>query len=233
MITCSKCRETLPLESFEFRKDSNTYRKTCRKCRNQRKRRANLSPDRLKKVRERDNESHKQRRRNFGESVRKKERDWYKKNKSEVLTRNATWRRENWEKVYNQRMESGSYRRGKRKWYHRKGKNNLQFVISERLRGRLRAALKNQGISSEKRAESALNLVGCSIEELKAYIEEQFTEGMSWENYGEWHIDHIRPCASFDMSNEVEQKECFHFLNLQPLWASENLRKGSRFSESD
>jgi hypothetical protein len=51
---------------------------------------------------------------------------------------------------------------------------------------------------------------------------------MNWENQGEWHIDHILPCASFDLTKEEEQRKCFHYTNLQPLWAKDNMIKGSK-----
>lgn len=59
-------------------------------------------------------------------------------------------------------------------------------------------------------------------------LEQQFTEGMTWENYGEWHVDHIRPCVSFDLSIPEQQQECFHYTNLQPLWAKDNLQKSDK-----
>lgn len=74
-----------------------------------------------------------------------------------------------------------------------------------------------------------LELTGCSKEELTTHLESKFTEGMTWENYGEWHIDHIRPCASFNLEDPDEQKKCFHWTNLQPLWAQDNMRKGAKF----
>lgn len=79
-----------------------------------------------------------------------------------------------------------------------------------------------------------MKLVGCSLEQLKKHLQSKFTKGMTWENYGtgwhgkgmkEWHIDHIRPCASFDLSKASEQKKCFNYSNLQPLWAKDNLSK--------
>ena len=69
-------------------------------------------------------------------------------------------------------------------------------------------------------------LTGCaSWNELKIYLESKFSNGMTWENMGEWHIDHIKPCYSFDLTDEKQQMECFHFTNLQPLWAKDNLSK--------
>ena len=70
-----------------------------------------------------------------------------------------------------------------------------------------------------------MELIGCSISDLVKHLENQFIEGMSWKNYGKWHIDHIRPCASFNLLNEDEQRACFHYSNLQPLWAIDNLKK--------
>ena len=95
--------------------------------------------------------------------------------------------------------------------------------VTENLRRRMRAVLEGTN-----KSDSTLNLIGCSPEELKEYIESLWTEGMSWENYGDWHIDHKKPCASFDLLKEAEQRECFHYTNLQPMWAEENLRKGSK-----
>jgi hypothetical protein len=73
-------------------------------------------------------------------------------------------------------------------------------------------------------------IVGCSEEFLKKHIECQFIEGMSWENYGAygWHLDHIRPCKSFNMEDTEEQKKCFHYTNLQPLWREDNISKGCK-----
>lgn len=70
-------------------------------------------------------------------------------------------------------------------------------------------------------------LLGCSIQECREHIEKQFTEGMTWENHAPqgWHIDHIIPCKSFDLTNIEQQKQCFHYSNLQPLWWRDNLNK--------
>ena len=97
--------------------------------------------------------------------------------------------------------------------------------IADRLRIRLHECLQRNGA---RKSAATMDLTGIDARELKEYLALQFTEGMSWGNYGEWHIDHIRPCASFDLTDPEQQKECFHFSNLQPLWAVENLRKGAK-----
>lgn len=97
-----------------------------------------------------------------------------------------------------------------------------KFRISINLRRRMNTVLLNYTKDS-----STIKLVGCTWDELRAHIENQFTDGMSWENYGRfgWHLDHIRCCAEFDFSDPEQQKECFHYTNLQPLWWQDNLLK--------
>jgi len=104
-------------------------------------------------------------------------------------------------------------------------KNNINFRISERLRSRLWKAIKNN-----QKAGSAVRDLGCSIPELKLYLESKFQEGMTWENYGYWgwHIDHIIPLDSFNLQNREEFLKACHYTNLQPLWAEENWKKNNR-----
>lgn len=68
---------------------------------------------------------------------------------------------------------------------------------------------------------------GCTDQEFKEYFEPLFQDGMSWDNHGEWHFDHIKPCAAFNLELESERYECFGYKNLQPLWAKDNIAKGS------
>lgn len=105
---------------------------------------------------------------------------------------------------------------------HSKLKSN--YFIANRIRSRVYGVLK--GIN---KSAPTLALLGNSLEGVRAHLEQQFTEGMGWHNYGAWHIDHIRPCASFDLSKPEQQRQCFHYTNLQPLWASENISKGSKW----
>jgi hypothetical protein len=98
--------------------------------------------------------------------------------------------------------------------------------VENRIKNRLRARF-HQILSGNTKADRALAVVGCSLESLKLHLEAGFAQGMSWANFGQWHIDHIRPCASFDLSCPNQQRECFHYSNLQPLWAQDNLKKGA------
>lgn len=82
-----------------------------------------------------------------------------------------------------------------------------------------------------------LDLLGCSIVELRESLEALFKPGMTWENYGfgagKWNVDHIKPCALFDLSDPEQQRLCFHHTNLQPLWHFDNLKKSASFGNNN
>lgn len=104
---------------------------------------------------------------------------------------------------------------------------NLNVRIKTILRHRLYSALRGKNKSAR-----TLELLGCSIEFLREHLEAQFVAGMTWANYGKWHVDHIRPVASFDFTDPQQQRECFHWTNLQPLWASDNIKKSDKLPGS-
>jgi hypothetical protein len=151
---------------------------------------------------------------------------YYQDNKEEKLNYAKQYRNKNKnkcseyfsinaEKIYKQRAKREKQKRN----------TDIGFRIQSNLRKRLYRA-----ITTNKKYQSTLEYLGCSIEELKIHLEKQFKKGMTWNNYGKWHIDHIKPCASFDLSLETEQKICFHYTNLQPLWAIENIKKSNKIS---
>lgn len=109
-----------------------------------------------------------------------------------------------------------------------RSKTDPEFKLISTLRSRLYSALKSK---NAKKCDKTLELTGCSISFLKGYLEAKFTEDMSWEKLGIHgiHIDHIIPCAKFNLLIEDEQRKCFHYTNLQPLWAKDNLSKGAKF----
>jgi hypothetical protein len=105
-----------------------------------------------------------------------------------------------------------------------------QFKIKQTLRGRYMDAIKRHTSGGKvNKHHSAIKLIGCPIEFYIEYIETQFHPGMTWENHGDvWEIDHILPCASFDLTISEEQQKCFHYTNTQPLFKSDNRSKGSK-----
>jgi len=112
-----------------------------------------------------------------------------------------------------------------RKYQKNKRESDPMFKVRMLLSCRLNHALKG-GLKADK----TMNLVGCSKEFLKQYLESQFKPGMTWKNHTVtgWHIDHIKPCSAFDLSDHEQQRECFHYTNLQPLWYDENIRKSNK-----
>ena len=114
-----------------------------------------------------------------------------------------------------------------RSWEKQQYKTNTEYRLKHNLRARVRTALRAQMAGKNW---SLLDIVGCSTPELMAHLEAQFQPGMTWDNWTHdgWHIDHIKPCAAFDLTDEAQQRACFHFTNLQPLWAVDNLVKSDR-----
>ena len=114
------------------------------------------------------------------------------------------------------------YRRERRK-------NDPNYHIADTLRCRVRQALFRAGA---QKSDVTVELIGCTFEFLRSYLEAKFQPGMNWENYGygndKWHIDHIRPVSSFSLVDPEQQRACFHYSNLQPLWQLDNFRKGAK-----
>jgi len=119
---------------------------------------------------------------------------------------------------------NSKHKKEKNKWFTDKYKKDINFKILRNLRRRMNASIKNNNKSL-----STMFLIGCEVDYLLYHLQSQFTKGMNWDNYGKWHIDHKRPCISFDLSKKSEQRKCFNYTNLQPLWAKDNLTKGSKW----
>ena len=130
-----------------------------------------------------------------------------------------------WDKTYNKkhRVKINKYNN---KRYH----SNIQHKFRITLRNRLGKIIRDNNVD---KTNSALELVGCDLKFLIRFLEDQFQEGMSWDNWSRdgWHLDHIIPLDAFDLTDIEEQKKALHYTNLQPLWAEENLKKGNRIDE--
>lgn len=137
------------------------------------------------------------------------------------------WRSQNKEKIVEQN----------RSYYEKNTKHCKQLCFLAKKRSlenpvqRMMHNLRNriyQAIKRGSKSGSAIRDLGCTIAELKTYLESKFQPGMSWENYGQWHIDHIKPLSLFDLENHEDFRKAVNFSNLQPLWARDNLSKGNR-----
>jgi len=136
------------------------------------------------------------------------------------------------EEINHYRRTDEEYKKKKRLYDKRYREKHYDEFMSDphnririRLSKRIRQAVKEQ--SGNKCAKSS-ELLGCDIFYFIKYLESKFLPGMLWENYGEWHIDHILPCAAFDLTKPEEQLKCFHYTNLQPLWMEDNCRKSDK-----
>ncbi len=128
------------------------------------------------------------------------------------------------QKKYSSKEEIKENRRSYFRVYEKeKRKNDVIWKMKKNLRNRIWAVLKGVNKSAK-----TLELLVCSLEKLKKHLENKFEDGMNWSNYGVWHLDHIIGCANFDLSDPEQQKICFHYTNLQPMWGEKNIQKGSR-----
>jgi hypothetical protein len=151
------------------------------------------------------------------EERRKRYRAKYAKNKARYQSYN--------------RKGAKKYKAWYREWASNRYKTDVKHRLTIQMRSRLQAALKGTA-----KAASTMKLLGCSAADLKTYLESLWLPGMSWENHGTyrvggemtWHIDHIKPCVSFDLTDPEQQRKCFHYTNLQPLWAVDNLVKKAK-----
>ena len=141
------------------------------------------------------------------------DREYHRKNKQKIREKAKVYRETNRERI--------------RKYLAEKRKIDLNYRLSASLRSRL-----NTAIRKNIKVGSAVRDLGISIEHFKKYIAELFTSGMSWNNWGTWHLDHKKPLAAFDLSNREQFKVACHYSNYQPLWAVDNLIKGAKNLES-
>ena len=138
---------------------------------------------------------------------------WYERNRTHVNQLSREFRRQN-----------PNYAN---EWIKKKLISSIQFRLRHNLRNRLSIAFRKK-----QKSGSAIKLLGCSIKDLKVRFEKLFQNGMTWNNYGKigWHIDHIKPLASFDLENSKQLARACHYTNLQPLWAEDNYRKNARLA---
>lgn len=156
------------------------------------------------------------------EHIKAKTKEWKQVNREYDLERKKAWYAENRDKLHEY---DRSRRPTKRIRERERGATDPQYILRKRLHSRIVTALRSKGT---RKMFKTSDLMGCTLVELRAHIEKQFKPGMTWANKGEWEVDHIRPCAAFDLRDVEQQKICFHFSNLRPLWKAENRAKSAR-----
>lgn len=199
---------------------------------------AKLTPEQLKVRREKNKLWMKKWAKEHREKSRARSLLNYQKHKKKRIAKISEWKRNNREKMRG--YEHRAYHKGEgymskeriRTKQNEKYKNNPLYRLKNLLSRSLRQSLKLQGFSKKA---LTLSYLGCDIKQLKTHLESQFKKGMTWDNHKRdgWHVDHIRPVASFDLSKEEEILKCYHYTNLQPLWAEENLKKGKTYEKKN
>jgi hypothetical protein len=157
------------------------------------------------------------------DKTRRRIRQYYKNNSVKIISRAAQWRKNNPDKA---KAISRRYKH-KSNYDLNRLHTNIQAHLAHNLRIRLRKAIQNN-----QKSGSAVRDLGCTVPELIQHLESQFQPGMSWTNYGfnGWHIDHIIPLDSFDLTDRPQFLQACHYTNLQPLWKADNLSKGIKLA---
>ena len=160
----------------------------------------------------------------------KTKKQYYINNREKILKKKAILakrpeeitRKKNYNKIYriNNFEEIQQWNTA---YIRKRYKTDLNYKLKKVLRARM-----NMALGHNWKAARTAELLGASIPEVWNHLEKQFQPGMTRKNHGLWHIDHIKPCVTFDLSDPEQQKKCFHYTNLQPLWAFDNISKGKR-----
>jgi hypothetical protein len=237
---CKTCKKEQKIDDFHHRIIKETgekkYETECKLCRKQyridhkeeikiqrknyREKNKNIISERNKIYSTNNRDSILEKKRNYTLKNKDKKREYDKKyreeKKEEKSLRDKIYYENNKEKIFEKAREYNKKRRS----------TDINYKVTGNLRNRVYCAITKR--YKINKSFLALELLGCSVDECREYLELQFKEGMSWDNYGThgWHIDHISPCASFDLTDPEQQKICFHYTNLQPLWATDNIKKG-------
>jgi hypothetical protein len=238
---CSKCKEEKELCEFYTDKTKiDGYYSSCKECKiiysktrvDENKTYLKLwkidNPDYHKKFREKNPDYVKNYYKNNKTKMIESVKKHYNKNRDSLLSkkRNSSLKYyyENIEIIKEKNKEYNKNNREKRNIYiSNRKKNDPIYRLSFIVRNRVRSYLKKNNITKN---DKTFDIVGCSPEFLKEYLETKFIEGMSWDNHGKWHIDHKIPLSS--AKTEEEMYKLCHYTNLQPLWAEDNLKKGCK-----
>jgi len=239
---CKSCGVESQLS--EFRQDKNGYyRRKCKKCDLELRRLwKKNNPDKERQTRKSWIEKNPDYYKDYNKNWSNKNPDYFKelcKTQGEI-ERKKNWRLDNPEYNKKYREENKEILKESKSRYYQENKESVKervkkynsekyrtdslFKLITCIRGLIRNSIKRGGFTKNCKTEKILD---CSFEQFKIHIEEQFKEGMSWENYGEWHLDHKRPVSWGESESEIYQLN--HFTNFQPLWAKDNLVKGNRF----
>jgi hypothetical protein len=213
MKVCSKCKVEKSFDSFtkdKHRPDG--FKIYCKSCIKNNYKKKDLTIEQKEQLRI----TNKNWRESNKEYLKIKKKEYYENNKEHCILKAKTNYLNNKEK----------YNETKRVYIVNKLKNNSNFKFKSSISNLIRCSFYRACNGTYKKSNKTEEILGCSISEFSLYLQKQFKDGMSFENYGKWHIDHIIPLAS--AKNEEEIIKLNHYTNLQPLWASDNIKKSNK-----
>ena len=216
---CSKCKEEKPLAEFSKDKRSkDNLQCRCKKCDSIYKSQHSIDyKEEISKSSAEYYEKHKElfakNRIENKEEKRKYDMEYYEKNKESIAKKNLEHYEVNKEIILNRNL----------KYQRQRKKDDPLFKLMCNIRTRIGNDIRNGGYKKNSKTEKIL---GCTFKELKIHLENQFTDGMNWGNYGLWHLDHIYPVSR--AINEEHLYQLNHYTNFQPLWAEDNIKKGNK-----
>ena len=243
--TCTDCKKDLPIDDFPPVGDKyNSIRRQCRLCHGLR---CSKNPKALIERRKWVAELHdlqKKNKRRCSICKEIKHLDTFPNDKSKkVFYKKKSYCKEcahnKWRIPYRKTENHKKLKAAQDKKYYKNNKEKIykhikeryhsdpQYKLSVNLRSRLGQFIRK---NNTKKSISALELLGADVDFVKKYLQNKFLKGMTWDNWSRdgWHIDHIIPLSSFDLTKIEEQRKAFHYTNLQPLWAVDNLKKGDK-----
>lgn len=250
---CTRCKVNLPISHF-VKKRNGEYCKQCIQCNENRKgyyrnlpleKKTEYKENRdMGKAKRANKEYYERNREEINSKRREKGKEVYAKNREKESARhknrnlNPEYKQKKKESAHKRYLENRESINAKvkayrevhkedvkeriRKWKRNRYHQNSEFKIMCVVRSRMCEILKR------KKTKKTVEYLGCTIEEFKAHIQQQFKEGMTWENHGQWHIDHIIPLKYQNPSIE-EVIERLYYRNTQPLWANENIQKSNKY----
>ena len=212
MKTCTKCKIEKEFNEFgRLTASKDGYRSHCKLC--------------VKKERLKNSERIIQYRKEYGIKNKENRRLYKLKNKEKLKEQDKQYRLNNKNKYKQWRIDNRKLISNKLNEYNKNKKlTDPLFKLSCNIRSLIGTSIKRQGY---KKTSRTFEILGCSYEELKQHLENKFTEGMTWDNAGKWHIDHIYPVSLATDENHLI--ELNHYTNLQPLWAIDNIKKSNKY----
>lgn len=235
--SCNKCNlEKNISEYYVNNRNKDKLQNTCKECIKKNK---ENNKEKLREAQKKWREKNPDYMKNYEKTEKRKEyiQKYYQEHKEEEIKKTLERRKNNPEKYKEERKRYIENNREKVNAYHsnwkkEKREKDVSYKIKENISRRIRYELNT--LLKGKKTKRTIEHLGCDINYLKEYLESKFTENICWDNYGKvWHIDHIIPCSSWNLSNDFENKCCWNYRNLQPLFSSDNQSKKDKFQEDD